>query len=174
MRSDTTRQQRGVLLVALLGMRRLQSNPKPTRKQVLRFIRNANLISWNEHELDWSEANCSVGENRISWRRKDFVQDGILKPGPSKPSWTNWHLQGPGRTEYGIWELTESGVTKIELIVKDWSEGFDKDNNFFNELKDTVPELKLTNEFMNLVLQLAHNDFKTKFFPKLATPSAIV
>jgi len=65
------------------------------------------------------------------------------------------------------------GSNKNRKIVKDWSEEFDKNNNFFNELKDKVPELKLTNEFMNLVLQLAHNDFKTKFFPKLATPSTI-
>ena len=161
------------MLVALLGIRKLQSNTKPTRKQVLRFIHNANLVAWNEHEMEWSEAHCSVGENRISWRRKDLVNDGILKRGPSKPSWTNWHLEAPGRTEYGIWELTELGVTKIEKIVKDWSERFEKDNYFFTELKDTVPELKLTDEFMNLVLQLAHDDFKTKFFPRLATPSAI-
>jgi hypothetical protein len=166
MTSNTTKQQRGVLLVALLGIRKLQSNLKPTRKQVLAFIRNAKLIAWNEHEIEWSDANCSVGENRISWRRKDFVRDGLLKPGPSKPSWTTWHLQGLGRTEYGIWELTESGVAKITNVVKDWSEKFDKDPQFFNELKTLVPELKLTDEFMNLVLQLAHDDFKMKFYPK--------
>jgi hypothetical protein len=166
MPSDTTKQQRGVLLIALLGIRKLQSNPKPTRKRVLAFIRNANLIAWNEHEVEWSDANCLVGENRISWRRKDFVLEGLLKPGPSKQSWTTWHLEGPGRTEYGVWELTESGLAKVERIVKDWSEKFDKKTEFFNEVKAAVPELKLTNEFMNLVLQLAHNDFKTKFFPK--------
>jgi hypothetical protein len=166
MTSDTTKQQRGVLLVALLGIRKLQSNSKPTRKQVLAFIRNANLIAWNEHEIEWSDANCSIGENRISWRRKDFVMDGILKPGPSKPSWTTWHLQAPGRTEYGIWELTEVGVTKITNVVKDWSEKFDKNPQFFDEIKVIVPELKLTDEFMNLVLQLAHDNFKIKFFPR--------
>jgi len=166
MRNDTTRQQRGVLLVALLGIKRLQNNSKPTRKQVLRFIKNANLIAWNEDEVKWSEANCTIGENRISWRRKDFAMEGILKPSPSKPSWTNWHLQAPGRTEYGVWELTEAGVAKIEKVVKDWRERFDKDNNFFADLKCIVPELKLTDEFMNLVLQLAHDDFNTKFYPR--------
>lgn len=166
MPSHTTKQQRAVLLVALLGVRKIQLNPKPTRKQVLGFIRNKNLIAWNEHEIEWSDANCTVGENRISWRRKDFVMEGFLKPGPSKPSWVNWHLQGPSRTEYGVWELTDTGLTKVEKIVEDWSEKFEKNNEFFSELKFGLSELKLTDEFMNLVLQLARNDFKTRFFPK--------
>lgn len=133
---------------------------------MLSFIRNKNLIAWNEHEVEWSDANCLVGENRISWRRKDFVMDGLLKPGPSEPSWTYWHLLGPGRTTYGVWELSETGLKKVETIIQDWRDTFDKNDRFFKELKDTVPELKLTDEFMNLVLQLAHDDFKTKFFPK--------
>ena|SRR2546429_330781 len=166
MPSHATKQQRAVLLVALLGIRKIQLNSKPTRKQVLSFIRNKNLIAWNEHEIEWSDANCIVGENRISWRRKDFVMEGLLKPGPSKPSWVNWHLRGPGRTEYGVWELTESGLAKVEKIIGSWSDKFEKDNEFFSELKLGLEELKLTDEFMNLVLQLAHNDFKTKSFPK--------
>ena len=157
MSSDTTKQQRGVLLIALLGIRKLQSNPKPTRKQVLAFIRIKNLIAWSEREIEWSDANCLVGENRISWRRKDFVMEGLF----------------PGRTEYGIWELTDSGLKKVEKIVKDWGERFDKNNEFFSEVKDAIPELKLTDEFMNLVLQLAHDDFKTKFFPRPIISSAI-
>lgn len=155
MPSQTTKQQRIILIVAILGIRKIQSNPKPTRKQVLSFINVKKLIEWDEHELNWSEANCRVGENRISWRRKDFVIEGFLKPAPSKPTWGNWHLEGPGRTEYGIWELSDAGLAKGEDIVKKWSEKFDKDNKFFSELKATVPELKLSCEFMNLVLQLA-------------------
>jgi hypothetical protein len=165
MPSNTIKQQRGVLIVALLGIRKVQLNPKPTRKQVLSFIRNKNLIAWNEREVDWSDANCLVGENRISWRRKDLAIDGLLKPTPSKQSWVNWHLQGPNRTEYGIWELSDVGFTKAETIVENWSKKFDQDPEFFSKLKVTVPELKLTNEFMNLVLQLAHSDFRTIFFP---------
>ncbi|HMP82501.1 MAG TPA: hypothetical protein PKA41_07310 [Verrucomicrobiota bacterium] len=99
--------------------------------------------------------------------------DGLLKPGPSKPSWTNWHLLGPGRTEYGIWEFTETGFAKAETIVQNWREKFEKDNAFFDDLKMGLIELKLTDEFMNLVLQLAHNDFKTRFFPKADAPCAV-
>ena len=98
--------------------------------------------------------------------------DGLLKPGPSKPSWVNWHLQGPGRTEYGVWELSESGLQKAERLVEDWKGRFYTDNEFFTELKETVPELKLTDEFMNLILQIAHNDFKTNFFAT-AIPGAV-
>src|SRR3569833_573197 len=167
MASDTTIQQRAVLLVALLGVRRIQQDEKPTRKQVLSFIRIKNLIAWNDHEIEWSDAGCIVGENQISWRRKDLVKDGLLKPGPSRSSWSTWHLEAPGRTEYGIWELTGIGVAKIEHVVKDWSEKFDKDNKFFSDLKSGLAELKLTDEFMNIVLQLAKDDFTTKFFPRL-------
>jgi hypothetical protein len=167
MPSQTTKQQRGVLLIALLGIRRMNRNPKPTRQEVLNFINRKMLIAWNEHEIDLSDSNCSVGENRISWRRKDFVMADLLKHAPSKASWpANWHLLGPNRTEYGIWELTDAGLAKAEKIVTDWEQRFEEHSQFFDELRLTVPELKLTDEFMNLVLQLAHNDFKTKFFPK--------
>ncbi len=67
--------------------------------------------------------------------------------------------------EYGVWKLTEEGLTKTENIVKEWKEKFEKNPNFFREIKDIVPELKLTDEFMNLVLQLAQNNFQTKFYP---------
>ena len=167
MGSHTTKQQRGVLLVALLGIRSIQGNRKPTRKQVLSFIGIKNLIAWNEREIEWSDSNCLIGENRISWRRKDFVMEELLKPGPSKASWVDWHLLGPGRTEYGIWELSDSGLAKAEKIVAEWRDRFTENSEFFNELKSGLPELKLTDEFMNLVLQLANNDFRTKFFPIL-------
>jgi hypothetical protein len=146
--SDTTKQQRGVLLIALLGFARINPKLKPERKRILAFIRIKNLIAWNEHEIELSDANCSVGENRISWRRKDFVNDGLLET-----------------MEYGVWKLTEEGLTKTENIVKEWKEKFEKNPNFFREIKDIVPELKLTDEFMNLVLQLAQNNFQTKFYP---------
>jgi hypothetical protein len=163
--SETTRQQRGVLLVALLGFTRINPSYKPTRKRILAFIRNKKLIAWNEHEIEWSDANCTVGENRISWRCKDFVHDGFLKEGPSSPTQIDWHLQAPGRTEYGIWELTDQGIKKVENVVREWRERFEGNPKFFEELKNRVPELKLTDEFMNLVLQLAHKDFNTKFYP---------
>jgi hypothetical protein len=167
MSSQTTNQQRGVLLIALLGIRKMNRNPKPTRKEVLHFIQRKKLIAWNEHEIDLLDSNCSVGENRISWRRKDFVMDGLLKHAPSKSSWpANWHLLGPNRTEYGLWELTDSGLAKAVNIVKDWMQQFEENGEFFDELRREVAELKLTDEFMNLVLQLAHNDFKTVFHPK--------
>lgn len=152
MASHVNKQQRAILLISLLGIRRLQGSNKPERKHVLAFIRVKKLMAWDDEDLDWSDAGCLVGDNRISWKRMDLVMDGLI-------------VSKPGTASWGIWELSVEGIRKTKEIVKKMKERFDEDPQAFEKFKKALYILKLTDEFFNLVLQLAHDDFSTRYYP---------
>lgn len=151
MSAHKTKQQRAILVVALLGIRRLQNRTKPERKHVLAFIRIKKLMNWDEREIDWQDDYCLVGENRISWRRKDFVQEGLI-------------VQGPGTASWGFWELSISGLEIGQRYCERLKEIYEQEPDFFDQFKAAVPEMKLTERFLNLALQLAYNDFSKSYY----------
>ena len=158
--SHVTTQHRAILLIALLGIRRIQREERPKRKRVLNFIRLKKLMAWEEKDLDWCDAGCLVWENTISWTRKDLVDDGLI-------------VWKPGMEKHGIWELSEFGVKEAEGIVMNIKKNFDKDPRMLEKFKGQNITLKLTDGYLNLALQLAHDDFSKTYYPTQAQPDGV-
>ena len=99
-------------MAVLLALYLLEINgdAKPERKKVLRFIKNRNLVTFKEGDLDPVGNGEEKWMNDLSWAREDVKESGLV-----------------AMPEYGRWQLTARGREKLLERAKKWAELYEKD-----------------------------------------------
>ncbi len=145
---NKSKQGDNIVALAIYGILKFQNNAKPERWRVLKFIELKKLIKLREDDLEEISPNQTRLENRLSWNRKHLEMHGIITA---------------GREYYGIWRLPPEKIEKIKELCLKTAQKYEQDPELFAKLSG--PGSEYTVHFLNLVLQIARNDFSRDFYP---------
>jgi len=141
-----TRQQRAILILALMGVLHLQGRSKPEKKRVLNFIRIKGLYRPSERENREISTSEKAWENRFAWLRSDLHEEGII----DFRERDCWEITDLGREKFRDWL---SRVRDVTLKNPEWREEIasisDPSNDFYLTPEAVELALKIGDE-MNL------------------------
>lgn len=134
-----TKQQRAILILALVGIMNLLGNRKPTKQKVLAYIRNRKLYRIPPWENEEVSSGDKAWETRFAYLRFELSEEKLI------------HYK-----ERDCWQITDLGIQKF-LSWAERVEKFTSENEKWKEVAgDPFSDFYLTEEAIDLAIQMKH------------------